>query len=262
MNRLTIIIIFIANISFGQVRINFLSDFLLEDELNSENVNNEYYKFDFSNIWVKAENNVVFGIIGEEHQRLRIKLISIEKNPFDSTEYIVYGKSMVKENICDFIGIIRIMEIKKVAELHYGIDEEYKDKGIQSQGILIAKYEFRESKDQNHSGIFKGKLYSKWYLDSNHQIRYDEIQSIADGYTNNAFIGIWESYKTGKEKLCNWGDYRVPQANQDFDIGAGKFSVSEKYWNKGWLDIALNNQVPNRAIIRKESKDEIKKWWE
>lgn len=122
---------------------------------------------------------------------------------------------------------------------------------------MVASYNFKESKEQVHSGFFAGKLYSKWYLDANNKMQYDDIQSIADGYLNNAFIGTWESYKTGKNKICNWADYRVPNANKDFDIGAGEFSVADKYLDKGWQDIEMRNQVPNEAI-----KSNNKKWWE
>lgn len=256
------ILILIVNYSFAQVNNDFLNDFLLEDELQKENIANEYAKYDFSNLWTSTEDQFIYGIIGENHQRLRIKLITIEKNPFDSFEYIVKGKSMVKEVICEFVGVIRIEKIKEVKELHYGVDDEFKDKGISRQGILIAKYEFLESKSQKFSGLFKGELYSKWYLDSSQIIKYDDIQALSDNYMNNAFIGIWKSYTTSKEKKCNWGDYRVPQANQDFDIGVGELSISEKYWNNGWIGFASRNQDSNDTIIRNKSKVVLENWWE
>lgn len=55
----------------------------------------------------KTKNDVVYGIIGEEHQRLMIKIILVEKNPYTPNEYISYGKSMVKGIICDFVQGIR-----------------------------------------------------------------------------------------------------------------------------------------------------------
>ena len=103
---------------------------------------------------------------------------------------------------------------------------------------------------QATSALFGVKLYTKWYLNSKNQIEYDSIEFFSDGYFNNAFVGIWGSYSNGNSKICNWDDYRVPNANKDFDIGVGEFNVSEKYWNKGWLDIALKNQAPNHAIKR------------
>jgi len=251
-----------TSISFAQSSEKFLTDFLLESELKSENFLDNYSHFDFSNIWTETENNSVLGIIGEDHQRIKIKLISVFRISNNPLLYTVYGKSNVKDNVCEFYGQIVIKEIREVKELHFGVDDEYADKGIKSQGILIADYEFFENKGQKHSGIFKGKLYSKWYLNSKDKIEYDNIENISDGYTNNAFVGIWKSYTTEKEKVCNWADYRVPNASQDFDIGAGEFSVSEKYWDKGWLDIALKNQVPNHAIKKNKEKGKTKEWWE
>ena len=91
---------------------------------------------------------------------------------------------------------------------------------------------------------------------------YDDIQNISDGYTNNAFIGTWKSYSKGNKKTCNWADWRVPNSNQDFDNGAGEFRVSEKDWNKGWMDIALKYQMPNEAIVQENSNEKVKEWWE
>lgn len=254
MNRFFFISFLMANISFAQTDEKFLSDFLLEDELQISNAIDKYNRFDFSNVWLKTENHLIYGIIGNEHQRIRIKLISIEKKPGNPNEYIVFGKSEVRNNICDFNGVVQIVEIREVKELHFGVDDEYKNEGIKSQGILIANYEFKENKEQAHSGVFKGRLYSKWYLDSENQIKYDDIQSISDGYSNNAFIGIWKSHQTGKEKICNWADYRVPKANLDFDIGTGEFSVSKKYRDKGWQNITLKHRV--------SEKRKSKEWWE
>lgn len=252
----------ITTIGFSQSEKQFLSDFLLEDELNPKNKLSEYQHYDFSNVWNKTSNEFIYGIIGEDHQRIRIKFISINKSFEKPNEYFVFGKSMVEENICDFFGTIKIRKIKELKELHFGVDEEYKNKGITQQGILIAEYFFDEDAQQNHPGIFKGKLYSKWYLDKDDKMVYDDIQSISDTYFNNAFIGTWKSYETGKEKICNWADWRVPFANQDFDIGAGEFSVSKKYWDKGWLDIALKNQMQNGAVVKSKSDKKTKQWWE
>lgn len=229
-------LLLLANVTMAQSNEIFLIGFLLESDLKSENNLSKYNQFNFSKIWTNTKNNDVLGIIGNDHQRLKIKLTSIERTADDPNQYLVFGKSCVKGTICDLSGTITLLEIKEVREFHFGVDDEYADKGIKSQGILIANYEFKENSKQKHSGIFRGKLYSKWYLSSENQIEYDNIESISDGYTNNAFIGTWKSYSTGKEKICNWADYRVPNSNQDFDVGAGEFSPSRKYFDKGWAE--------------------------
>jgi hypothetical protein len=258
MTRLTIILLLLTNISFAQSNEWFLNDFLLENELRTENQLVEYNHFDFSCLWNKTDNNNILGIIGLEHQRIKIKLISVKKNPDNPNVYFVSGKSKVKETICDFNGTINLTEIKEVRKLHFGVDDEYADKGIKSQGVLIADYEFKENEEQKHSGIFKGQLYSKWYLTSGNQMEYDDIQFISDGYTNNAFVGTWKSYTTGIEKICNWADYRVPKANQDFDIGAGEFSPSKKYYEQGWENYQKAWLYGDEEV----KKSELEKWWE
>lgn len=150
-----------------------------------------------------------------------------------------------------------MIEIKTVKKHHLGVDNVYADSSILSQGILFANYKFEESKKQVENGAFEGRLYTKWYLDSDNRIHYDIIQSMADGYMNNAFIGSWTSYKTNHALPCNWGDFRVPLANQDFDVGAGEFSPSNKYINKGW-------EIYQKAWLhgdREAQKKELSEWW-
>jgi len=263
---LTILLLFLVNTVFSQTKEHFISDFTFDDTLNKDNFIDDLSQYDFSILWKQAKNDIVYGIIGEEHQRLMIKIISVEKNPYNPNEYITYGKSMVKGTICDFIGIIKLTQVKKLNKQHFGVDDKFKSQGIKSQGIVVAQYTFKENTKLKNSGIFKGELYSKWYIDN--------IELMSDGYSNNAFIGIWKSNSTSKEKLCNWGDYRVPLANKDFDIGAGEFSVSEKYIEKGWLSdsYAWKNRMANHAIestsespnsSRDENKSKVtnKKWW-
>lgn len=74
---------------------------------------------------------------------------------------------------------------------------------------------------------------------------------------NNSFIRIWISYSTDKEKICNWADFRVPQANQDFDIGAGEFSPSKEYYDRGWENYQKAWLYGNEEA----KKEELKKWW-
>lgn len=257
MKLLLFLLLLCVTTSIAQSNEKFRSDFLLEDELKAGNLIEQYNQYDFSNIWKQTENHLIFGIIGTDNQRIKIKLISIEKNSANPYEYYVYGKSNVKGNICDFTGVINLTEIKEFEQLHLGIDNEYKHSGIKSQGILIANYEFKENLNHEHSGIFNGKLYSKWYLDSVNQIKYDNTESISDLYMNNAFVGTWKSYPKGNEKICNWADYRVPNASEDFDIGAGEFSPSEKYYSKGWENYQKAWLYGNEEA----KKEELEEWW-
>lgn len=64
--RILIIIVLLSKFSFAQTSEKFLTDFLLESELKSENVLNNYNQYDFSKIWTITENSNVLGIIGKD----------------------------------------------------------------------------------------------------------------------------------------------------------------------------------------------------
>jgi hypothetical protein len=207
---------------------------LAKEELFPKNEMDKYLKNDFSNIWNKTENNLVYGIIGDNYERILIKFTSIRKSKEKTNEYLVSGISKVKSNSCNFKGKITIISINELKQVKFGVDDEYKNAGIKKQGLLKAVYEFIEDEKQKGSGKFSGKLESIWYLDKNDLIQYNDIEIDSDKYFNNAFTGVWKSNNTGNQKICNWGDYRVPNVNCDFDIGSAELSVSQKYQKNGW----------------------------
>ncbi|OXA74210.1 hypothetical protein B0A67_00015 [Flavobacterium aquidurense] len=207
-----------------------------KSEVFQKNEVNKYADYDFSVLWNTTENNAVYGIIGDNYQRMRIKFISIKRNQKNKNEYLVHGKSQVKSNTCDFTGTITILNIKELKKAKFGLDDEYKNAGIKSQGLLAASYKFIEDKKQKNTGEFQGKLETIFYVAKNNAVKYHDIESYRDGYFNNAFTGTWKSNNSVQEKICNWGDYRIPNINCDFDIGAGELSVSKKYLKNGWLD--------------------------
>lgn len=261
-NKILIIAFFLSVNSFSQDLCN--TDIMNDEKLLPNNEIQKFLKYDFSELWLQTNNNLVYGILGDDFQRIQIKLISISKNINNQNEYFVYGKSKVKENICELVGKILIIKIQESKREHFGVDDEYKNSGIKTQGLLSAKYEFYENKLQSHSGYFTGDLESKWFLDKDNIIQYDTINIHSDGYFNNAFKGSWTMYNSKTEKKCHWGDYRVPSVDCSFDIGVAEFSVAEKHHSKGWIDIALKGKINSLDITETKSisKVAIKNWWE
>lgn len=202
----------------------------------------------------KIKRAEILGFIGNDYQRLFIHFISAIQNPENPYEYLVYGKTMVKETVCSFQGTIKIKEAKIFRS---GDIPAYK------QGFATCDIILYEDKKQSSTGFFEGKLTSNFIIDNKGQFRYDALMFVADGFSNNEFVGKWTSYKSKISKKCNWGDYRIPNSG-DLDIGAGEFSVNEKYLKNGWLSYMLENMVPNGAIVKpkinKTAKD--KKWWQ
>ena len=236
------------------------TDIMDKGEVITTDRTEKFVKYDFSQLWLQTENDFIYGIIGDEHQRILIKILTVVKNPTNPNEYFVKGKSSVKANVCQFGGKITISKISESKRTNFGVDNEFKNRS-QTQGVLIATYEFFEDKSQNHSGIFQGVVSTKWYLNNQNKMVYDDTNIKADGYFNNAFVGSWKLYLLNVVKKCNWEDYRVPECNCDFDIGSGEFNVSEKYWKYGWIDISLKNKVKSKNIIENKNTKISKSWW-
>jgi len=228
---------------------SFKKKALSNSYLSKDELKNDLIKHDFSKLLLHTDNSVVYGFVGDNYQRIRVKLIAVTKDAISPDTYNVCGKSMVKNNIDEFTGTIKISNIRKLKNMSYGVDNEYKNKGIKGEYIIIANYNFFENKEQPHSGTFKGVLESGFYLDKSYQVQYDDIELNADGYTNNQFVGEWIDYKTNLAKRCNWADFRIPNSG-DLDIGAGEFSPDDKYLKLGW-----------QSIRDKNDKIEEVKWW-
>jgi len=211
------------------------SNYVAENEIL-----NSILRYDFSEIlsYSKYENARV-GFIGENFQRIQIHFISVIKNSEKPNEYFVFGKSKVKDNVCEFQG-----KIELVTARYYKQSETDEIK----QGFIIANYTFFENPKQNYVGYFKGILKSGFYFDGENKLKYDDFVLEADGYRNNEFVGSWISYTTKKEKVCNWGDFRIPFSN-GLDIGAGEFSPDRKYFEFGWKEYT---EMPY---------DKIDEWW-
>ena len=237
-----------------------LKIFFLISAINVYGQSNEsFFKYNFGILWTKTDNSLVYGFIGENYQRMRIKIISVTKDTLHNDTYLVNGKTMVKNNTCNFNGLIKIKNVTPNKEMHLGVDDEYKDKGIKKEGALTAEYHFYEDSAQLHAGIFNGMVTSYWYIDKNNKLKYDDIESFSDDYRNNQFVGTWTSYKSHEIKVCNWGDYRLPGVPNDFDCGAGEFSPCEKYLKYGWQNLrdAYLSVPPDSSALREEERH----WW-
>lgn len=203
----------------------------------------------------KFKREEILGFIGDDYQRFFIHFVSVIQNPTNPIEYLVYGKTKVKETICSFQGTITIRQarIYKIGDI-----PAFK------QGYAICDVILFEDKKQPSTGSIKGKLKSEFIIDDKGRFLYDAINFVADGFSNNQFVGNWTSYKTKISKKCNWGDYRIPECNwsNGCDIGAGEFSISPKYLKNGWENYKLANlNNPDSPESRKARKKENEEWW-
>jgi len=231
---------------------------LNNEHLSKEELSRKFLKYDFSGLFTQTDNSSVYGFIGNNYKRIRIKLISVTKDSLLSDNYNVYGKSMVGNNICEFRGTIKIANVKTYKSISMGVDSEYKNKRIKGEFAMFGNYSFLEKVNQKNAGAFKGVFQTDFYLDRYSKIHYDDLDNVSDGFTNNRFTGRWTSYSTKISKNCNWGDFRIPDSG-DFDIGAGDFSPT-KNLESGWQTIVdLHNPNPKKKIAAR--KIEEAKWW-
>lgn len=214
-------------------------------------------KYDYAGLFTHTDNSEVFGFIGKNYQRLRIKFISVKKA--SPGTYIVKGKSMVKGNVCDFNGTLTISSIRKYKSISYGADSTYADSGIKGEYVLLGSYNLAENHLQRYSGKFTGVFETDFYLDNKNIVHYDDINMDADGYSNNLFVGRWAAYGGNFVERCNWGDYRIPN-DGDLDTGAGDFSPADRYLKFGWQTVR-DAGFPGPKSKKTPAAENIK-WWE
>lgn len=226
------------------------------DSNPSANIINEFSGFNLSSLF---ENNYgsYDGVIGAKYQRIRVYFDSIIKSDDDGFTYFVFGRTKVKENVCDFKGVIVFYYANKDASFNYENETNEID------GILKANYVFRENPDQKSTGLFKGELISYWTLkEGNVSLGTGGYTSIDYGF---AFEGSWQGYKSDNISKCCWSNYRIPCAPDDFDMSDGPDVIPNiKYKNAGWGNLnVIYNSHPDSEEFKDASRAEKieSNWW-
>lgn len=199
-------------------------------ELKPNNNINKLKSYNLSTLFIPRRE--FLGYIGTNFRRIYMYYTSISKDTINPFRYFVKGISLVGNNRCDFEGEINIKQVREYKRMHYGVDYIYKDEGIQSQGIVLANYLFKENPHQKHVGIFEGLITLNWFIDKHGILHYDDIERYTDVYKNNQYVGTWSEYGKDLKKTCNWGEYKIPFSG-DLDIGACCFSPNSKYYKYG-----------------------------
>lgn len=216
--------------------------------------------YNFSHIWTRTENQFVYGFIGSDYDRMRIKFLNVVRDSEDATQYFISGKTKVKDHICDFNGTMKIKHIYVFSYAIPGADTILHNCDARGAGIVYGEYHFEEDNDGPKAGHFDGKFVTQWVLDTPGILNYGGVSG-ADYSCNNLFIGTWRPYRPYRSKsffACNWGDYRIPACG-DLDNGVAEFAPDEKYIPNGWDDdFRKENAAKNSdTSVRKVDKD----WW-
>lgn len=245
---------------FGQSkqnRIDWKNEQLAAKGLNPDECKYKFLKYDFGSLW--TESDFPLGFIGQHYQRFHIKIISAEKEANNPDSYLITGKSMVKSNICDFMGKIKITNIRLFKKIRV-CDEDTSALGrIKQEGVVVGEYHFAETRSQKHAGTFDGVFCSSWYIDKDGTLEYDNLEAqCTDSYCNNQFVGTWKGYRSKTVEVCNWGDSRIPQSG-DLDNGAGEFYPDRKYLQYGWQ--SYMDAWEKEDYDKQARQEEQRKWW-
>lgn len=214
----------------------------------------KYASRSFANVWLHSEPETTLGFIGNDYQRLRVKLLTVRPDAQRPGRYLVTGKSKVRATIVPFQGSFTVVHVRENKRLPRTLDDVPSDAA--KAGIVLAEYELRESEGQPTNGVFRGVVYAQWYQDKAGKLQYNDLENFSDGYANNQFVGTWRSYKTGQAKRCNWGNNRIPNSGP-FDQGTGEFSPADAYLHNGWQSHRKAWDQNNAAAQQQERAT----WW-
>lgn len=256
LGSILVVVLFVVG-AYAQTddRAGWLRSVLSDSDLTKAENKTRITKYNFSPLWTQLDNRSVFGFIGDNYQRLRIKIVSAAKHASQPDTYNVTGKSMVKNVVRSFTGTMKVTNARVYKNTRDGVDAEYKTR-VKENGVIVGEYHFFEDKRQTNTGSFDGVFATYWYVDRKRRLQYDEIEAEADGWANNQFAGTWTSYRSKAAKIANWGDSRIPLSG-DLDMGAGEFSPDDKYLPYGWQSYRdAYSKDDKRARLEEE-----RKWW-
>ena len=139
--------------------------------------------------------------------------------------YEVMGRTRYHDTIRLFTGTLTLDSL-------WLNNEEYLPK-YGEFGKLYGHYQYEED-EFSGGGIISGEM-SIDFAKVNGRYYYDAFMLIADGYDNNQYEGTWSSRNLSRMEKCNWGDFRIPDAEEmDMDIGVAEFSPDAAYIDRGW----------------------------
>ena len=214
----------------------------------------EIFQYDLSHLWTVdsfptddgnqlVERRESLGFIGDTYQRFQIHFTRVEPNAAIPGSYRVYGKTKVRDNVCDFRGTLEVEWVEPVPSTDL---PEWVDTTRLRQFVLTGRYTFREHLDQSGAGILTGTFTTYAYRRHEGRLEYDGRRFVADDFRNHQFKGNWTSYRTGRTKVCNWSDYRIPDSGP-LDVGAAEFGIARPYIGNGWENYleAFHKYPPN-----------------
>ena len=201
----------------------------------------------------KHYRSQALAFIDSNYQRLYIHFNTIQKNPKNPLEYLCLGATRVHNTICHFKGTLTLKNA-------FPTPNEFDD-SLHHCATIIFDVKLYEDSTEFESGLFSGQLEYDIWFDNKTIAHYNGLSFYSDNFSNNRFTGLWQNYKTRETKICGWGDYRIPNSN-DLDVGAGEFSVNDRFVKKGWQDYMDAWGTHGDSLRTQKARErESYQWW-
>ncbi|MFV0346772.1 MAG: hypothetical protein ACK5IQ_11080 [Bacteroidales bacterium] len=206
--------------------INFDPSSVINQQFRKTSSIGDYTSYDFSDIIANNSQHYI-GYFGEDKQRFRFVVLEVKRSFGNKMTYNVRGISNVNKSPREFWGTLTIKGIKGFNDIYNEIDSSSVGE-IKDRGLLIGDFEFKEKKRESATGVFSGVYAARWYIDSDDNMRYDDIAKDSEYYWNNQYCGKWKSYKSNETTKCAWGHADIPCMG-DLNVGEGEFVPNPKY---------------------------------
>lgn len=206
--------------------------------------------------WIKRPEPL--GFRGKNYQRFYIHFDTVYK--VSPTVYKLEARSRCKNEYCNIIGSIVIDSVKSYVDtmLFSGFDN------LTEEGFIYAHYDMDAYIENKQVARLFGRSYY-WYLVHNDSVYYNALMIVADGYDNNQYTGKWVNLASDDTLTCNWGDFRIPESQEELDFGCGQFGPNKKYYDYGWKSyIDFGESWGQDAAKRQYYKEQFlndENWW-
>ncbi len=174
------------------------------------------------------------GYVGSDYTRLHIGFTEVRPDEKDVPAVRVSGYLRKGELYCEIEGVVRIDRSHAFKELDYGVDNKYRNAGISRQGMAFGSYELRTTGEKSCAGSLEGRNRVTWMLMEDGSLKRNDIGNTRFLRGDNQYAGVWQRQSNKTPVTANWGEYRIPFARPELDVGSGEFSVNPEYFDHGW----------------------------
>ncbi|MBX3044979.1 MAG: hypothetical protein KIT33_09485 [Candidatus Kapabacteria bacterium] len=207
--------------------------------------------YELTEYFLNSDPVKIYGFIGNELERIRVKINDVKLESKSAGRYIIKGKTKVKNNISEFAGHLQLKSVYEFKE------------PVTSHWLVMCRFSavFKEIGSGSHKGEFTGDYYiilSK-IVD---ELRF--AKAIPQFAKNHTFVGNWKSSDNKLHYPVLWGEDIMIEELEDVYYGITiNPSVDDSKLEKSWKSFFDAFNYDNDEKLKENAmKIETEKWWE